>query len=371
MAEEKRKKILELPMKILFNDEGISFFVKSNKKLTKFKQPDESEAYGIFFDTFSPPSVQKMMLINYIHSMEISRPEFLSKRQDVLDLSKLITYGTLYRRFDSTVYAKVLDSPVVRHWNQANPSSIIDRKTNLAEAVLLQALEKNKAPLAALRQEIIRSLVADVQANENLQPEEKNIQLFLAEKYLSILRPLVWFILVKFKDSPELPALLTTIEGVLKAFMLKSKLSEHLSLMTVELAVMVENNSLQAFSKTRYKGTLDPMAVMYDPEMRKMITEEMRVRNHNVFLSWRVGGEKLQVKIFNKEVGGLDLPVKPRTLAEFYKDNTDETTGSTELGLYYLTYLTAECQKVGVAFDSQVQQVKESGLTIMTLNLQF
>ena len=98
MPEEKRKKILDLPMKIIFNEEGINFFIKSNKKLTKFKLADEAEQYGIFFDSFSPASVQKMLLINYISYMEITRPEFMSKRQDVMDLSKLITYGTLYRR---------------------------------------------------------------------------------------------------------------------------------------------------------------------------------------------------------------------------------------------------------------------------------
>ncbi|NNM66725.1 MAG: hypothetical protein HKM06_01805, partial [Spirochaetales bacterium] len=110
MATEKRKKILELPIKIIFNEEGINFFIKSNKKLNKFKLADDVEQYGIFFDSFSPASVQKMLLINYISSIEISRPEFVSKRQEVMDLSKLVTYGTLYRRFDDIVLTKVLDS---------------------------------------------------------------------------------------------------------------------------------------------------------------------------------------------------------------------------------------------------------------------
>jgi len=390
MAEEKRKKILDLPMKIIFNEEGINFFIKSNKKLSKFKLADEVEQYGIFFDSFSPASVQKMLLINYIAYMEISRPEFMSKRQDVMDLSKLITYGTLYRRFDEIVFAKTLDSEVIRKWNRANSSSIIDRKTSINDTYLQQALEKNKSVVAGIKSEMLRALVAEVQANDSLLPEEKNIQLFLAEKFLTTLRPFTWFILIKFKDSDDLLLLLADIESVLKEFMVKSKIAEYLSLMTMELAIMAENSNIQSFAKARYKGTLDPMAVMYDPEMRKMIVEEMRARSQNVFLSWKVGGEsakgvnsreRLQVKIFNKEAGFLDLKksvddtknqnVKARSLMDFYKEGPEETAGNTELGLYYLSYLSEECQKVGVHLESLVNQIRESNLTVITLNLLF
>ncbi len=393
MAEEKRKKILDLPMKIIFNEEGINFFIKSNKKLSKFKLADEVEQYGIFFDSFSPASVQKMMLINYIAYMEISRPEFMSKRQDVMDLSKLVTYGTLYRRFDEIVFAKVLDSEAVRKWNRVNPSSIIDRKTSINDTYLQQALEKNKAVVAGVKQEILRSIISSVQENDQLLPEEKNVQLFLAEKFLTTLRPFTWFILVKFKDSDDLLLVMNDIETVLKEYMVKSKIAEYVSLMTMELAIMAENSNIQSFAKNRYKGTLDPMAVMYDPEMRKMIVEEMRVRNQNVFLSWKLGGEtsrgvnsreRLQVKIFNKETGFQDLKksvddtknlnIKQRSLMDFYKEGTEEVSGNagnTDLGLYYLSYLSEECQKVGIHFESLVNQIRESNLTVITLNLLF
>jgi len=280
--------------------------------------------------------------------------------------------------------ARVLDSEVTRKWNRANPSSIIDRKTVVNDGSLLQALDKNKTAVAAIKQGMLKSLVASVQANDELLPEEKNIQLFLADKYLSILRPFTWFVLLKFKDSDDLPALLVDIDISLKEFMVKSKIAEYLSLMTMELAAMAENGNIQSFAKSRYKGTLDPMAVMYDPEMRKMIVEEMRVRNQNVYLSWRLGGgtvnnrERLQVKIYNKETGFADLKksvddtkavnLKQRSLQEFYKESSDEA-GNTELGLYYLSYLSEECQKVGIHFESLVSQIRESNLTVITLTL--
>ena len=91
--------------------------------------------------------------------------------------------------------------------------------------------------------------------------------------------------------------------------------------------------------------------------------------------------ERLQVKIFNKETGFADLKKsvddtrnlnpKQRSLMEFYKEGTDEVAVNTELGLYYLSYLSEECQKVGVHFESLVSQIRESNLTVITLTLLF
>lgn len=388
MAEEKRKKELELPVKIIFNEDGVNFFIQSKKKLNKFKLADDMEQYGIFFDVFSPASVQKLMLINYVSYIEISRPEFMSKRQEVMDLSKLITYATFYRRFDETVFGKIMDSDLIKKWNRANPAGIIDRKTSVKPEILANNMVKNKILIQSIKQEMLRPIMEEVMNSESLLPEEKNVQLFLAEKFLNNLRPLTWFVLSQFKDSDEYLELLNQIEITLHEYMEKSKLAEYLSLMIMELAINAENTNIQSFAKQRYKGTLDPNAVMYDPEMRKMIVEEMSHRNQNVFLTWKVGNdsskglasrEKLSVRVFNKEAGYLELKksvddtkganTKMKSLMDFYKDGTDESGANAELGLYYLSYLSEECTKLGVHFESLVNQVRDTGLTVITLNL--
>ena len=395
MAEEKRKKVLELPIKVIFNETGISFFLKGNKKLTKFKTVDDVDQYGIYFDTFAPASVQKMLLVNYVAFLEIGRPEYTTKRQDVIDLSKLITYGTLYRSFDEVIFGKLLDSQVVQAWNLAHTDSPIERTSSVAETQLTASLEANRATVVALKQEIMANIVKAVQVNDTLLPEEKNLQIFLADKFLTTLRPFVWSLFVKFRENKDFSLLLAEVESILKDFMLKSKISEFLSMMTVELAILGENANVQSFAKARYKGTLDPVEINQDTEMRKMIVEEMRLRNQNVFLSWRVGGEssktqggreRLQIKIYSKDsatleskrpVGKPGEEVKPpeitkRSLMDFYKDVSTNTAGNNaELGLYYLTYLTEECGKVGVQFEGGITELRDSSLNVITLNLLF
>jgi len=391
MAEAKKKKVLDLPIKLFFNDEGINYFIKNNKKLQKFKLADDVERYGIYFQQFSPASIQKLILINYVSNLEISRPEFMSKRQDVMDLSKLITYATLYRRFDEVIFTKTIESDLIKKWNRQNPGNIIDRKTSIKDSTLSESLEKSKDLVQAIKQEMLRPIWENVKDNDSFLPEEKNTQLFLAEKYLNTLRPFTWFILSRFKDSEEYLDLLRLIEHTLQDYMEKSKISEYLSLMVMELAINAENSNMQSFAAERYKGTLNPMDVMYDPEMRKMIIVEMEKRNQNVFLAWKISGDskgvtarsKLTVQIYNKEAGFVEtkktvddtkgVKMKEKTLMDFYKQEESNETqiGDNSMGLYYLSFLSEECTKVGVHFESLVHEITDSKLTVITLNLLF
>ncbi len=58
--------------------------------------------------------------------------------------------------------------------------------------------------------------------------------------------------------------------------------------------------------------------------------------------------------------------LRKRTLLDFYKA-MPEVESNTELGLYYLSYLSEACEKVNVKFESHVSQVAGSDLTVMTM----
>ncbi|MFP4365411.1 MAG: hypothetical protein ACLFR1_16225 [Spirochaetia bacterium] len=386
---KERKPILDLPLKLIFTEEGINFFIKNKKKLNRFKMADDVEEYGIFLDKFSPPSVQRMMLIDYISKVEISRTEFMSKRQEIMDLSKLIVYAVLYKQLDNVIFDKVIKSDLIKLWNRKNPANIIDDKTRINDSYLEKVLSKNQKMVHEVMQEILDPIFMSISNNSNLLPEEKNIQLFLSEKFMKNLRPFNWFILSRFKGTQEYFRLIDEMRDYLRDYMEKSRIAEYLSLMIMELAINAENTNIQNFAKKVYRGSVDPQAVLYDTNIRTKILTDMEKRNEQVFLSWRMGGKsgsigtkgRLQVTIYNKEseYAGMKQSIdekkqvdsKKTNLMDFYKDG-DETQGAnTELGLYYLSYLNEACEKVNVRFESLVNQIQASDLTVITLTLHF
>jgi hypothetical protein len=388
MPLQEKKLFINLPLKIVLTSDGINFFIKHNKKLQRFKMADNVEEYGISLDNFSPQSVQRMILVNYISKLEISRSEFVSKRHEIMDLSKLIVYGILYKQLDDAVFRKVINSALIKKWNRVKPNFIIDEKTKINDSYLEGIITKEPGIIQNVKREILGTLFEQIKLDNNLQADEKAIKLYTLEKYMNNLRPFTWFILTKFKGSQEYYLLVSQIRELLKDYLEKSKIAEYLSLMIMELAINAENTNLQGYIKRAYKGTIESNEVLVNMNLRNKILKEIEQLNECTYLGWHVGGKsgsigtmnRLQITIFNRESEYRELKqsvenkkiidLKEKSLTDFYRGIPEQEI-NTELGLYYLSYLSEACEKVNVRFDSIVNQLRNSDLTIITLKLSF
>lgn len=388
MSLQEKKPFISLPLKIVLTSDGINFFIKHNKKLQRFKMADNVEEYGISLDNFSPQSIQRMILVNYISKLELSRAEFVSKRHEIMDLSKLIVYSILYKQLDDGVFRKVINSTLIKKWNRIKPNFIIDEKTKINESYLEGIITKEPGIIQDVKKEILGTLFEQIKLDNNLQPDEKAIKLYTLEKYMNNLRPFTWFILTKFKGSQEYYQLVSQIRELLKEYLEKSKIAEYLSLMIMELAINAENTNLQGYLKRTYKGTIDANEILININLRNRILKEIEQLNECIYISWHIGGKsgsigtmnRLQITIYNRESEYRELKqtvenkkiidLKEKSLTDFYK-GVPEQEMNTELGMYYLSYLSEACDKVNVRFDSIVNQLRNSDLTIITMKLGF
>ena len=383
---QERKSVIDLPVKLVLTEEGTSFFIRKGKNLKKFKLADNVEEYGIVLDIVSPASLQRMMLVDYISKVEISKSEFMSTRQEIMDLSKLVVYSMLYRQYDAYIFARVLASDVIKKWNRLNPANIIDDKTRINDGFLQNVLKEKEKDLLEIKQEILSPMYSYISKNSSLLPEEKNVQLLLSEKFLNNLRPFTWFIIAKFKGSDGYDQLIKDIRASLAEYMEKSKIAEYVSLMIIELAMNAENSNLKREAKAIFKGAVDMNAVLFDPNIRRQVLESLERKGELVYLSWKIGSRgatvgmqgRLQITLYNKESeyqtvketfeDRKSADLKKKSLQDFYKQ-LPEGEANTELGLYYLSYLSEACEKVNVKFESLVNQMPGSDLTVITLAL--
>jgi hypothetical protein len=377
-----------MPLRISLTEEGINFFMRNKKKINRFRLADGSESYGIHLKSFSLPSLQQMMHLNYITRFEIAETEFMARRQEILDFSKLIVYGMLYRTFDGVIFSSLIKSDLIRQWNRNNPVNPIDGKTRINDSFLETVLSRNAALIQEVKSEILKPISQSINDNQALLPEEKNIQLLSTERYLQKLRPLIWFILSRYRDSTDYPRLLEQIRRSLTEFLEKSNLAEYLSLMILELLSNAENTNLQAYARKSTESGADPEKVLYDIGLRTSLIREMKRAGEKIFLDWRIRGmnsnngtgERLEVTLYNRDSEYRDLrekinnkkglDMREKSLTDFYRQ-APSSVPNTELGLYYLSYLSQECSKVGVRFESNVHQTSSRDLTIITLQLQF
>ena len=383
---QERKAVLDLPIKVVLTEEGTSFFIRKGKNLQRFKLADNVEEYGLVLDSVTPASLQRMMLVDYIAKVEVAKSEFMSSRQEIMDLSKLVVYSVLYRQYDSYIFSRVLASDVIKKWNRLNPANIIDDKTRINDSFLRSVIKDKEKDINEIKQQILAPMSNIISRNASLLPEEKNVQLLLSEKFLNNLRPFTWFIVTKFKGSDGYEQLLKDIRITLAEYMEKSKIAEYVSLMVMELAMNAENSSLKREAKAIFKGAVDLNAVLFDPNIRRQVLDSLERRDELVYLSWKIGSRnasigtqgRLQITLFNKESEYRNMKdsfdekknadLKKKSLQDFYKQ-LPEGEANSELGLYYLSYLSEACEKVNIKFESLVNQLPGSDFSVITLSL--
>ncbi len=389
MAVSGKKQVLELPLKLILTQEGSTFFIKRKKKLLRFKLAGNVEEYGISLEKFMPETIQRLLLQDYISKIEISKPEFVSSRQEVMDLSKLIVYSVLYRQYDDFIFKQILASPVIKKWNRQNPANIIDQKTRINEKFLANVLQKNEKVIHEAKQEILTPLYNFIMKNNALSPEEKNIQLFLSEKFLNNMRPFTWFIVTKFKANPNFDLILKSIRTGLVEYMDKTKIAEYMALMLMELILSAENMNLKKEARLLFPELGHSQEALFDPAIRRRVVSELEKKQELVFVSWKIGGAgstsigtqgKLQVTLYSKNEKSEAVrenlndmkatDVDKNSIIDFYRE-LPEGQEDANLGMYYISYLSDACEKVNVRFESSANRFEDTDLTVMNMSFMF
>lgn len=386
MCASGKKMMIELPLKVILTENGASNFISHKKKLIRFKLADNLDEYGISMNQFSPQSIQNMLMLDYISKIEISMPEFVSSRQEVMDLSKIVVFSLLYKQFDRDIYSHIIQCDCVRKYNRANAAHLIDEKTKLSEKQLRAVLTNKDEVIGNVRRQILDPVWEQIRANKDYSIEEKNVYMLMTEKFMNRMSLMNWYVITLFHSKEGFEDMITQIRAILSQYMEKSRVAEYISVMVMELALNNENTNIRKEAKSMYPTVDDLNSLVVDPEVRAKIVKELQKKRVLVSVSWKLGGGstsigkqgRLQITLYNKDDEFQELKenietkatadTNKRTLIDFYRETPD---GGTDLGLYYLSYLDDACKKVDVKFESLVNQFSSSDLTVINLIFNF
>lgn len=352
-----KKGYMDLPVRLILSEKGASYFSKQNMVLKRMHLSDQTQDFGIVLNEYTPASLQRMIVLGYIYKIEMNVHDAAAKRKQIMDLSKLISYAMLYKQFDAAVLDVVLRSDLIAKWNRVNVRNPIDYKTRINDAYLWKVLRKNKEIVEDIKEEIMVPVRNQVFRDINKRTKEKNMFVFLAEKYLNYLDPLVLFILSAYKGSTSYYDIISMIQTTISAYFNKANISEYLSLMILELS-----SSLRKLSRTaKPVEAMEDLAVIWTVNKMKSNSQGKRQRLQVTVCNKKAEFQRMKDSINEKS----SVNLKARSLKDFYLENV----GASDLGLYYLSYLSDECKKVDILFDSFVNQTTtdRDGLVNMVL----
>ena len=379
---------INLPLIITFTEEGVSFFRSHNKKLIKKKLSNNTFAYGMSLEEFSASSIQNMIVADYVSRIELSRTAFTAKRSEIMDISKLIFYGILYRRFNKSITKRFLESLFVKNWNRSNPKNILDVNSISNNSPINNIPSLNKEIIISIKHEIVNSALSILPGLQELTPEEVIKIKQTGLKFLDNLNSFLWYILSVSQGSNDYAQLQKDTIIILKQYLEKSKIAEYLSLMIMEFAINAEISQLKKLSKQLYKDKIDFGRIIHNTTIRNELIKFLESRNEFLTLSWKIKGtstsigtdNKLQIMIYNKDheynklrqkiADQKTTDINKKSLIDFYQEESEDEFNS-DLGLHYLSYMQEACREQQIYFDSHMDQVADSDLNIITLSMLF
>ena len=388
MMKKKERSNICLPLIITFTDEGVSFFRSHNKKLIKKRLSNNSLAYGMSLEEFSAPSIQRMIVADYVSSIEISRTAFTEKRSEIMDISKLIFYSILYRRFTKVMTKRFIGSIFIENWNRSNPKNILDEDSIFNNSSISNIPDLKQETINKIKYNIIKDAMTALPGAGELTQEEITKMHLLGRKFLDNLNTFLWYILSVSHDSDDYELLYKDSVIILRQYLEKSRIAEYLSLMIMEFTINAEISQLKKLSKRLYKDKIDFGRIIHNETIRKELIRFLEKKNEFLTLSWKIKGtstsigtgNRLQVMIYNKDTEYQKLKqeidskkavdVKKKSLIDFYQDESENEFNS-DLGMYYLSYMQEACKEQQIYFDSHMDQVIGSELNIITLSLMF
>lgn len=385
MCAVKKNPLLNLPVKLILTTNGVSYFISHGKKLLRIKLANNQEQYGIALVNFTPQSIQRMILLDYISNIEVSMTDFSSHGDELIDLSKVIVYSLLYKQFDRQVAAAIVETECIRKYNRSHPTHLLDGKTLKDESVLRTFFSDKQESINLARKKLLEPLWKRILSDDSLSSDEKNIQTFLSEKFLNRLNLMNWYIILKFYNSEGAEEILSIVQHILDVYMEKSKVADYIAMLVVELARNSENMNLIKLAHSKFPSRTDIPSIITDTEIRAKLLQELKEKHHLVYLTWMLGGGsvsigkqgRLQISLHTNDdsvdssrIDATRLNGRTFSLIDYYYE-LSSAQKNTDLGFYYLTYLDEMCKKLNIKLESIVNRSSLEDLTIMNLILNF
>ncbi len=362
MPRNQQTGVIEVPIRVIFSDDGVTYFLHKNHRLQRLRLSDTNDEYGLKLADFSAATVQKLLVSGYVSKFEVPVADVTERRRGIIDLTKLLTYGMLYRQFDSVVYAMIVNSDMVRHWNRRNARNPIDFQTPVNTKYLESLLNRNVHAVSDVRREIMDPIQEHVRLDPRLIDQEKRIRLLTAERYLDHMNPLSWFILSVYRGSKSYNDLVPRLRDELIAYLEKASIGEYLALLLLEI---LTNATAHARTDEVGEEANDEMYILFKVKKHPNI-EHDRGRLHVIIANDKANFDEVQSAIREKS----KTTVREKSLSDFYEAESGGET-AIDLGLYYLSFLQEACRDVNIHFQSFVHQMEGSGQTLVNLVLTF
>jgi len=339
---------------------------------------------------FNAQTVQKLVMNAYLEEIYTSKPELLRSRNPIMDTTKLVTFGILYRKMNLSLAKMLFDSSILKEYNRKNRFSQI-ANLNQIDRNKMQLLRKAKAEEFDLMElEVRNEIIQKIIKNREIEEEERLLRMRSLDKFIAFIDPRIWYLYYIIYHTPLRLEIIDLFSDLIDHYLDRTKIATHLASMVMELLQNAEKahfeRILMHLKMVRFNRDVD--IFLKKIENRNKIIKIAESLNQNIDIAWRfdsnksVGGRIYRVEIIisnyglisNKIQRALSSKIQTETrnlnLSDFYNETGEDKLGA-GLGLLYLSYLESECKNANIQFKCFVYPEPKKEKTTVKIQVIF
>ncbi len=387
---QKKNPFISLDAKFALTDIGEDFFVSKNIPLRDIVGPDGRKRYGFTSPNFHAYVVQKLIVKKMISDLFVAKTTLLDKRTEIMDITKLIIYGILYKKFGPQLSKALISTDLMDRYNKKNPTKKITETSRFNYDAVSALIDSKREEIYELKKLMLAKPIAMIEADNEIRPEDKLEKKLIVTKFVEMIDKQSWYIFYLISQTEERQNIIKSVEQQLIEYLEKTKIADYFALMIMEI---VQNGEKAHLERTaRAKNMIKPTDLidnfLRDEGCRELVVNQAKKWGHQLQLSWKFENQnlsegteyKLMVQLSNKGVvgakikqemqGKMKAEVRDRDLASFYQNTSADKLGA-GLGLFYLSYIQDACKHINIKFDSRIITDEKKEETIVYLGLNF
>ncbi len=373
-APPRRNPAIRLPGSFILTDHGVDYCSRRMIPMRQFTTYDRHREYGFLWEMFKASFVQKLVVNGFLKGMDVVGTDLVGLRTQIIDTTKLVFYGLLYRRFRPILNGILFRSDAVQQFNRANPRARIDEDLRFPPEKVKAFMETNGKAVRALKAGLLFDPFSEISADANLDDKQKQEQKLVARTMIDQIEGNTWFLFHYLSKSADKFALGRDIGGVLTSFVRKAAIVDYTAFMVMELIQHAEKEhylNLAARDNMSRGPNADVTRLLRDSDFRERLKRNAKSQNSLLNLNLRFGGdttasgERIRFVITVAHRGRIresrrkrlqeqaHADIRYRPLSDLYQDK-DAGAESSGLGLFYLSYLEEVCRKEDIKFETRI-----------------
>ncbi len=368
-----KKPTIGLPSKFLLTDEGLLYFSKRNIPVRDLITSEGRRKSGFHWQNFKATLVQKMVVNRLLGMIDIDRTEFLTKRDEVIDVTKLLVYGILYKKFKPTLNEILFSSDIIEQIKKSAGRKNLGPDFKFNPQIVQNFMKTNSETIRTLKELLLIDPYAIIDQDTDLNDRSRAEKKRIIQRFIEQVDDNTWFLLHFISKSKGKFEVIEKINRVLLSYVTKTKIADYMAFMIMELMQNAEKAHFERLANQKKIVMPDDSIDKYLKlkQNRDRINGLARKNNQFINLNYKFEGDalsltsrlKLQITITNKGVmmektrkslnKKIKAEIREESLANFYQGDSGERLGA-GLGLYYLSYLEDACREEKMKFEARI-----------------